>query len=274
MKTILFFSFSLLLSAQNFCVHATHGILFEEEERLASHHSYLNGVNLRLLPLQDPDIMQEATESGLQGYKTILENEYAIDGVNQLAAIGIYDCTALVIPSISMMMHIHERTNLENIEKIVKPYLCEEVFLYTSSIGRPIKKVLETLDRSGFQRQLITLSIRPLAIEEISDDFSPFKYSYSYEGDKKVSGMPQKVTFFVKEDEKQIVKNIYSQNLPSWKNGYPATNFMTQIRQPLNIVLKDGVVEFCKINYDLMRSTQEQCERKSILEKDIVEITF
>lgn len=49
---------------------------------------------------------------------------------------------------------------------------------------------------------------------------------------------------------------------------------MTQIRQPLNIVLKDGVVEFCKINYDLMRSTQEQCERKSILEKDIVEITF
>ncbi len=133
MKKISLFVLSLLYIL-NLNAHASgHGIVFEEQSSLTTHHPYLRGINLNILPLPDTEKLLEVTERELPSYHFIEENEYATTSSSQekaLAITGIYDCIGLVIPTVNMMMHIHRTTNLESVAEVIGKHSNEQVFLF------------------------------------------------------------------------------------------------------------------------------------------------
>jgi hypothetical protein len=186
-----------------------------------------------------------------------------------------------MIPNANVMMHIHKKTNLESVQEIVSKHAKENIFLYSASIVPYIENVVECLIYYGINKESITLSLRPMTIEEPSfENFKFDKYTYSYDDtceNYTSTCMPQKVSFYVNENEKQVVKNCYLKYLQSRQGSLmKAGSFMTEMRGPLNISLKNGEYNLFKMNYELMRNTQETINEKrdSLSMSNIVQIIF
>lgn len=282
MKNFSLFVLSLLC-AQNFNVYAMeHGIVFEDQESITKSHPYLKDINLNMLPVFEDEKLIEVNKKELSDYHLIVENEYAVNDSIQdkkLATVGIYDCIGLVIPTVNKMVHIHQKTNLETVGEIIREHSKEKVFLYTCSINPYIEKVLEILNKSGFENKLVTLSVRPVAIEELGTN-SIMKYSYSYDDTLKnlpKAYMPQKMSFYVRENEEKTVKECYAKHRQSQVHTFQkAVGFMTDVRSPLHIALEDQTVSLFKIDYKLMRKEQENISnfRNSLSKNHIVHINF
>lgn len=277
-----FILISCLFFLQNFSVGAvSHGIVFEEEASLVEHYPCLKGVTLNPLPFNDTDFM-EVTEDNIKNCNLIVENEYAVNNTEKkLVTTGIYDCVGIVFPNLNMMMHIHKKTNLDSLQDVIKNFSNEDVYLYTSHISSNLIRVLEKLIQIGFNKESIILSFKPMVIGEFE---SAMAYTYSYDdiskGLSKSCYMPQKLSFYVSENESVKVKSSFleclMQHLKSKSFNFlgAMSNFFNVMNSPLNISLKDNKVDFFKINYDLMRSYQDINNRNSLSHQNIVCVDF
>ena len=283
----------LILVCQNYSVHAMqdehareHGIVFKKQDNVEENHPYLKGINIKFIPLQKPKTNPFQKEE-INKYNIITTNEYAsLEHSNQkyLATLGVYDCIIIIVPSENMMAHVnHTVTGLKSIKELFQEKKDKEIFLCTLSITHYLKNIVDTLIEIGFKNERMTLYVRPLE-EELSSEHCLSKYRLSYDEEtyqlarKYHAFSPDKFTFYLNEEDEKFVKKCHLDvlNDEKKKNFSKFPTFSSQVRRPLNIILKDGKLFLFKIDQHLVKNIEDDILkiRPSLSQKEIVKVEF
>lgn len=267
------FAISLLSYCGNTVAQAMeHAVIFEDPSAVVKRYPVLKKVSHNFIPIrEDAAISETDFESKLTS--VIVENEYSISPDSGVSTIGIYDCIALALPDVGLLMHVHMSSSLRSVQDILRIYKNEKISLYTASLSPFINKMVETLSEIGFPYESMSLFLQPMELIEIGNDFDPMKYKFSYEGVcNPGSYAPQQIIFYVDENGKQVVIEEYNKAIKGNSRDFfrPFVDFASNLRKPLHIYLENKKVNFLEIDNIFMRKLQDSLydQRDSLSNKE------